>query len=651
MKLRIHRIAICLLAATLAVLGQQPKSDSRLLQQIREGNAGEVQKLLRSGDSPNARDATGATALMMAAAFGPPEILRLLIDAGADINATNPNGAAALMWATHDRVKVRLLLDRGADVNARRSDGAPVWISAALRGNVEVLRMLVAAGADVRTGAISAPWRMELPHIAYTTNDPALREFMNAAGLTLQDVTGWTPPPLTSVLLTNIFAWRPQPYGTKTPDLKALLGAGANPNEVVAQLTLSVPALSRLIGLEDLESLRLLLDRGADPNRSGSRGLTPVMFAAASGSPQTVQLLLARGASVNARDERGRTALDWALLQGETETAGILRKAGAVPMAPAEAKPKVVSTPRTAGAAMEVALRRLQPASPGFHEKTGCISCHNQSLPAIAVKLAGMRDVKVDRQLAKHPTEATLKVWAASRENLLFGHCSIFGFMGNVSYGLLGLAEEEVLPNAVTDAVTSCLSGLQGPDGSWTGGGDLRPPLLTPSPFVYTALAVRGLNTYSPPGRRTEIAARVARARDFLRNAAPADTQDEAFKLLGLVWSGAPQSEISRQTRRLLLLQRENGGWAQMPTMEPDAYATGQALYALHASGLSASNASYQAAAQYLLRTQLEDGTWYVRSRAIGFQPYVETGFPHGPDQFISAAATAWAVIGLAYTL
>jgi hypothetical protein len=55
--------------------------------------------------------------------------------------------------------------------------------------------------------------------------------------------------------------------------------------------------------------------------------------------------------------------------------------------------------------------------------------------------------------------------------------------------------------------------------------------------------------------------------------------------------------------------------------------------------------------AQYLLRAQLEDGTWWVHSRAIGFQPYFETGFPHGRDQFISAAATAWAVIGLAPAL
>jgi hypothetical protein len=40
-----------------------------------------------------------------------------------------------------------------------------------------------------------------------------------------------------------------------------------------------------------------------------------------------------------------------------------------------------------------------------------------------------------------------------------------------------------------------------------------------------------------------------------------------------------------------------------------------------------------------------------VRSRAIGFQRYFDTGFPHGRNQFISAAATGWAAIALAYTL
>ena len=90
-----------------------------------------------------------------------------------------------------------------------------------------------------------------------------------------------------------------------------------------------------------------------------------------------------------------------------------------------------------------------------------------------------------------------------------------------------------------------------------------------------------------------------------------------------------------------------NGGWAQMPSMDPDAYASGQALWALHAAGMPASDPAYRKGADYLLKTQLEDGTWFVRTRAFGFQPYFETGFPHGRSQFISTVATSWASLAL----
>ena len=50
---------------------------------------------------------------------------------------------------------------------------------------------------------------------------------------------------------------------------------------------------------------------------------------------------------------------------------------------------------------------------------------------------------------------------------------------------------------------------------------------------------------------------------------------------------------------------------------------------------------------QYLRKTQLEDGTWHVATRAFPFQPLVDTGFPHGRDQWVSAAATSWAAIVL----
>jgi hypothetical protein len=43
----------------------------------------------------------------------------------------------------------------------------------------------------------------------------------------------------------------------------------------------------------------------------------------------------------------------------------------------------------------------------------------------------------------------------------------------------------------------------------------------------------------------------------------------------------------------------------------------------------------------------MQDGSWFVRSRTFPFQPYRESGFPHGKDQFISAAGTSWAVLAL----
>ena len=85
--------------------------------------------------------------------------------------------------------------------------------------------------------------------------------------------------------------------------------------------------------------------------------------------------------------------------------------------------------------------------------------------------------------------------------------------------------------------------------------------------------------------------------------------------------------------------------------MHPDEYATGQSLYALRLAGTSPGDATYKAGIRYLLRSQRQDGSWFVQSRGFGFQPYAEYGFPHGTSQFLSAAATSWAVMALAPAL
>ena len=82
--------------------------------------------------------------------------------------------------------------------------------------------------------------------------------------------------------------------------------------------------------------------------------------------------------------------------------------------------------------------------------------------------------------------------------------------------------------------------------------------------------------------------------------------------------------------------------------LESDSYATGQALYALYESGLlKTDDPAFQKGISFLLKTQYEDGSWRVRSRSIPFVPFVQNGFPHEKDQFISAAGTNWATMAL----
>jgi hypothetical protein len=169
------------------------------------------------------------------------------------------------------------------------------------------------------------------------------------------------------------------------------------------------------------------------------------------------------------------------------------------------------------------------------------------------------------------------------------------------------------------------------------------------SDVTATALSLRAIQVY---GANPEPA--VTKAAAWLRTVRPRTTEERAMQLLGLAWAKAgqsdwPPSDLGMMSRALLAEQRADGGWAQLATLESDAYATGQALTALIESGqIAATSEAYRRAAGFLLRTQLADGSWLVRSRAFPFQPLKDSGFPHGRDQWISAAGSSWAALALA---
>lgn len=166
--------------------------------------------------------------------------------------------------------------------------------------------------------------------------------------------------------------------------------------------------------------------------------------------------------------------------------------------------------------------------------------------------------------------------------------------------------------------------------------------------IIGTMLALRTLQLYPLPGRAAEMAERVNRARRWLEQATPESHVDEFSRMMGLAWAGNDPAELADEVQRLRHMQREDGGWSQLPGLESDAWATGQALVALAtAGGVPTEDPAYQRGLAMLLRTQFDDGSWYVQSRSLPFQPYFESTFPFGRDQWISAPGTAWAVIAL----
>jgi squalene-hopene cyclase-like protein len=306
---------------------------------------------------------------------------------------------------------------------------------------------------------------------------------------------------------------------------------------------------------------------------------------------------------------------------------------------------------------VESSLRLLQTSGRTFTEKSRehCVSCHHQAVPALTFSLARTRGFQIDEAIAQEQFKVTFDQWTSVRERLLqidTGPPPLVSEVISAGYALFSMAAEGQKPNSTTDALAHYIAARQYADGQFRSL-QVRPP-LDYSSVSATALAIRAMQLYMPPGRKDEAREKIARARAWLLSLKSDATEEKDFQLQGLAWAQAERKDIARFATALLANQRLDGGWAQLPGLESDAYATGQALVALHqAAGLPTTSPAYRHGVQFLLRTHLPDGSWHVKTRAglVPVQPYFETGFPHGRDQFISAAGTAWAASALILSL
>jgi ankyrin repeat protein len=267
--------------------------------------------------------------------------------------------ARPLMWGTGDAAKVRLLLERGASINEKTRDGVTALVTAARRGNLESVRTLLARGAD--------PKAPELIRIAFATTNPALRSLLSDAGVKWRTPGDLGPIP---------------GLGLNDPTrMREFLDLGGSPSQTQLRITGKVNLLALAAVAGELETASLLIQRGADPKSKNMHNWTALMISATSSRPDVVRFLIEKGADLHSRDDEGRTALDWALTQGETEVVRVLREAGAKPGVSPGPAPTPREKPRSAREAVQQAMTVLEPIGPIFHEKSGCVSCHNNSLP------------------------------------------------------------------------------------------------------------------------------------------------------------------------------------------------------------------------------------------------------------------------------
>jgi ankyrin repeat protein len=623
---------------------KQPEPND-LFHAIHAGDLAAARAELAKGANVNARDEEGSTPLMYCALYSSDAAcLRLLLDHGANPNAVNAFGATALIWGTSSLEKVKLLVESGADVNARSKPGkTALMVAASQDGAGPIVSYLLAHGArtDIKDELAGIPV-IPIGGGAATALIQAAkaRDGEALAALLKKDVDINAKEKNGSTALLNAIAYR------NHRNIKMLLAKGADVNAANAG-GFSPLILSAI--RDDPQTASALIARGAKVDAEDVWGNTALMWAAYSDlpDPELVKCILKAGADAGHKNKMGETAFVWAERRGNTNVVSLLgsRTPATTKKSEAVLAPVSFSENRDLYLAVEKSLPALQQSGPAIFKQRGCVSCHNNMLPAIAAALARGQGHKIDEQAMEREHKTLLSMLKPARELLAENGDNVPDLQITGPYALMALAAHGHQPDSLTDALVINLANKQNSDGSWTVWAP-RPPIEY-GDIQSTALSLRALQLYQFGGRRPEFEARIRKAGKWLTAAKPENSLDENWKLLGLFWSRADSQRLAQTARLIASHQRPDGGWAQLRGLNSDAYATGQTLYALGVAGMLEGSAASKRGIEYLLTTQQPDGTWRVKSRSFPFQPYFESGFPYGPDQWISVAGSSWATIAL----
>jgi len=315
----------------------------------------------------------------------------------------------------------------------------------------------------------------------------------------------------------------------------------------------------------------------------------------------------------------------------------------AIKLCAAEPPPR----PDTIRSAVAKGLKIIQRSATNYPTHRKCFSCHHQSLPVLAIVSARDHDIEIDAKVL----DATMKFSRdffsrrikSMRKGRGVGGASMTVGYGLWAYDLVGQKAEET-----SEAMTEFLLLNQKDDGRWQLSSN-RPP-LEQSNALTTVMSAYSMQQYATDAQRKRVDAAVKKARKWLSDAKLESQEDHNARLWAAHLFGDGAGLIEAR-EKVIARQRDDGGWGQKADMASDGYATGQTLWMLLETGLPSDNKMVRRAVQRTLTTQLDDGSYYVKSRSKPIQKFFDNGDPHGTEQFNSIAATCWSVAALARSL
>lgn len=302
-------------------------------------------------------------------------------------------------------------------------------------------------------------------------------------------------------------------------------------------------------------------------------------------------------------------------------------------------------------------------AGTNWRKHKSCFSCHHQTLTMLTVVESSRFGFPADDEWMQLQARHTHAYFQDQLEVMLAGD-HVPGGASSAGYGLWAMKLARQPPDEITTAMVGYLLKIQGvvrhsdrdpakpprlKDGAWLP--SCRRPPLQGSDIATTVLSLVGMEHYASEEQRSQLATARTAADRWLAET-PLTTQDDrAWRLWGLSQLGGDASEIERIRAAILQAQRNDGGWAETDDRQSDAYSTGEILFILCQTGTPLSDPVLLRGRDYLLKTQLEDGSWLVETHVKPVQTFFENGDPHGKHQFLSTSATAWSTAALTQLL